>query len=95
MFLLPITQQDKMNLLVDILTNQQEDCCGSFSELEQLQRLVKTLMSDGNLTTDEKQILNEIYRYTQAGMNTNNLDDHIESHQQRLSQWVDSMNHLS
>ena len=41
---MPLQYQDQVNLIKDILTNQQTDCCGSVSEYEQLERLIKSLM---------------------------------------------------
>lgn len=89
---MPLNQQYQVELLKDILSNHQLDCCGSVSELEQLERLVKSLMADANLNND---VLEQIYHYSQNGINSNNLDNHIESHQQQLSEWVSDMNQFS
>lgn len=92
---MPISQQDKLNLLKDILSNHQMDCCGSVSECEQLERLVKSLMVLPSMDQNSKTVLEEIYYYSQHGINTPQLDQHIESHQQELSQWVNNINHFS
>lgn len=89
---MPLNQQNQLELLKDILRNHQLDCCGSVSELEQLERLVKSLMTDSNLNNE---VLEQIYSYSQNGINSNNLDTHIEAHQQQLSQWVNDMNQFS
>lgn len=89
---MPLNQQYQVELLKDILSNHQLDCCGSVSELEQLERLVKSLMADANLNND---VLEQIYSYSQNGINSSNLDNHIESHQQQLSQWVSDMDQFS
>lgn len=89
---MPLNQQYQVELLKDILNNHQVDCCGSVSELEQLERLVKSLM--GNSTVSNE-VLEQIYSYSQNGINSNNLDNHIESHQQQLSQWVNDMEQFS
>lgn len=92
---MPLQYQDQVNLLKDILTNHQEDCCGSVSECEQLERLIKSLMANPNFNQNDIQVLNQIYSYSQNGVNSTNLEQHIESHQAELSQWVDDMNQFS
>lgn len=89
---MPLNQQHQVEVLKDILSNHQTDCCGSVSELEQLERLAKSLMVDSNLNN---QVLEQIYSYSQNGINSSNLDNHIESHQQQLSQWVSDMDQFS
>ncbi|MED3552917.1 YtzH-like family protein [Cytobacillus praedii] len=92
---MPIDQQDQLNLLKDILSNHQTDCCGSVSECEQLERLVKSLISNPNVDQSAKTVLEDIYKYSQNGINSSQLDNHIEMHQQELSEWVDSINQFS
>lgn len=92
---MPLGQQDQLNLLRDILSNHQTDCCGSISECEQLERLVKSLMVNGNIDQNTKIVLEEIYEYSQHGINASHLDNHIESHQRELSQWVQDIDQLS
>ncbi len=92
---MPLGQQDQLNLLKDILSNHQTDCCGSVSECEQLERLVKSLMVNGNINQNVKTVLEEIYEYSQYGINSSQLDNHIESHQNELSQWVHEIDQLS
>ncbi|MCP3741101.1 YtzH-like family protein [Rossellomorea sp. BNER] len=89
---MPLNHQDQVQLLTDILSNHQTDCCGSISECEQLERLVKSLMVNSNIQENIKPVLEEIYQYSQHGINSHSLDDHILSNQQKLSQWVDNMN---
>ncbi|MBU8879783.1 YtzH-like family protein [Bacillus sp. FJAT-29790] len=92
---MPINHQDQLNLLKDILSNHQTDCCGSVSECEQLERLVKSLMVHPNMDQRTKPVLEEIYYYGQNGRNSSQLDNHIELHQQELSQWVNDINQFS
>jgi hypothetical protein len=92
---MPISQQDQLNLLKDILSNHQTDCCGSVSECEQLERLVKSLMVNPNIDQSAKTVLENIYYYSQHGINSSQLDNHIELHQQELSQWVNEINQFS
>lgn len=91
-YTVPLNQQYQLELLKDILSNHQVDCCGSVSELEQLERLVKSLMADSNI---DNNVLEQIYSYSQNGITSNNLDNHIESHQQQLSQWVSEVDQFS
>ncbi|UQD53055.1 hypothetical protein C0971_14100 [Bacillus methanolicus] len=92
---MPITHQDQLNLLTDILSNHQVDCCGSVSECEQLERLIKSLMVNTNINENVKNILQEIYQYSQHGIQSSDLDRHIKSNQERLSEWINNMNQFS
>lgn len=89
---MPLNQQNQVELLKDILSNHQVDCCGSVSELEQLERLVQSLKDESNLNPN---VLEQIHNYSQNGIQSNNLDQHIESHQQQLSQWVSNVDQFS
>lgn len=92
---MPLNQQNQINLLKDILNNHQTDCCGSVSECEQLERLVKSLMINSEVDQNVKNLLQEIYDYSQTGAQTGNLDVHIQSNQQRLSEWVSDIDQYS
>lgn len=92
---MPLEQKDQMNLLKDILTNHSTDCCGSVSECEQLERLVKSLMVNTNIDHSVKNVLEQVYSYSQSGVNTNELDQHITSHQEQLGQWVSEIDQFS
>lgn len=92
---MPINSQDQVNLLKDILNNHQTDCCGSVSECEQLERLVKSLMVNNDINHNVKNVLQEIYTYSQAGVNTPDLDDHITTNQAQLAQWVNNIDQFS
>jgi len=92
---MPLEQKDQMNLLKDILMNHSTDCCGSVSECEQLERLVKSLMVNTNIDHSVKNVLEEIYNYSQSGVNTNELDQHITSHQEQLGHWVSEIDQFS
>ncbi|MCM3587922.1 YtzH-like family protein [Mesobacillus maritimus] len=92
---MPLSYQDQVNLLTDILTNQQTDCCGSVAECEQLERLVKSLMANTNLDNNVKPILQEVYNYSQNGKYSADLDQHITTNQENLSNWVDDIGQFS
>ena len=76
---MPLQYQDQVSLLKDILTNHQTDCCGSVSEYEQLERLIKSLMVNSNISQEVKPVLEQIYSYSQGGINSSSVDHHIES----------------
>lgn len=88
---MPLSQQHQVTLLKDILMNHQSDCCGSVSECEQVERLVKSLLSQGVANEQIIPVLTEIYQYSQNGKYTSDLDTHITSHQTQLSEWVTNM----
>ena len=92
---MPLNHQDQVGLLKDILSNHQSDCCGSVSECEQLERLVKSLMVNSAVDTNVLPVLKEIYNYSQSGIYTNDLNQHIEANQNQLSEWVDSIDQFS
>jgi len=92
---MPLSHHDQVNLLKDILSNQQTDCCGSVAECEQLERLVKSLMVNTQINQNVKIILEEIYEYGQHGAQSADLDQHITSNQDRLSDWVSSIDQFS
>ncbi|MGP7818404.1 YtzH-like family protein [Niallia sp. 01092] len=92
---MPINHEDQINLLKDILNNHQSDCCGSVSECEQLERLITSLKENGNIDQNILPTLEEIHQYSQKGIQSSNINDHIGSYQGQLSQWVDNINALS
>ena len=84
-----------MTILKDILTNHQSDCCGTVSECEQLERIIQSLMNNDQLDASVKSTLSDIYYYSQSGKYSSDLDQHISSHQQQLSQWVNDFDQYS
>lgn len=92
---MPLNQNDQIDLLKDILNNHQLDRCGSVSECEQLERLVKSLMVHSDVQGELLPILEEIYDYSQGGIQSTNLDSHITTYQPKLNQWVHDMNHIA
>lgn len=92
---MPLSQNDQVTLLTDILTNHQTDLCGSVAECEQLERLVKSLMVNGQIDQNVKSILQEIYYYSQQGAQTADLDQHISANRENLSQWVNEIGQFS
>ena len=75
--------------------NHQTDCCGSVSECEQIERLIKSLLINSNIDQNNKDTLNKFITIVKVGKTQLILDQHIESHQQQLSQWVNNMDQFS
>ncbi|PLT29227.1 YtzH-like family protein [Peribacillus deserti] len=92
---MPLSYEHQVSLLTDILNNHQTDCCGSVAECEQLERLIKSLMVNTQIDAGVKTVLEEVYRYSQGGRNSSDLDSHILSHQNQLAQWVEDIGQLS
>ena len=85
---MPIGHHHQVELLKDIIVNHLEDCCGSISECEQLGRLVNSLIEQQEVSPELLPVLDEIYAYCQVGIHSDNLNNHINAHQESLSQWV-------
>ncbi|MGG5252568.1 YtzH-like family protein [Neobacillus sp. SM06] len=92
---MPLRYQDQVTLLKDILSNHQTDCCGSVAECEQLERLVKSLMVNGQVDENTKNILQEVYQYSQNGAYSADLNEHIQSNQENLANWVNTIGSFS
>lgn len=92
---MPLSQENQLNLLKDILYNQNMDSSGSVAECEQVERLVKSLMINADIDQNVKTILKEIYEYSQKGIGSPDLEAHITSHQDNLSQWVDDIDQFN
>jgi hypothetical protein len=88
---MPITSYDQINLLYDILSNHQTDCSGSMSECQQIQRLVQSLVNDTSIPTDVKTTLKDIYDYSHLPQSTQQLEHHIQSHDNHLTNWISSI----
>lgn len=87
--------EHQVHLLKDILTDHQLDCCGTVAEYEQLERVIKSLMANTELDSNFKNVLEEVYRYSQSGISSKSIDSHIQEHQNSLSQWVEQMDSYS
>jgi hypothetical protein len=94
-FNLPIQYHDQVSLLKDILSEHQSECCGTVAECEQLERVIKSLMANSSTGQNVKGVLEDIYFYSQSGKNSASLDQHIESHQDQLSQWIQDIDTFS
>lgn len=89
---MPLDYNHQVSILMDILSNHQTDCCGTVSECEQLERIIKSLLVNPSIDQNVKDILSSIYSYSQTGKYVNNLGNHIHDHQEQLSIWIDNIN---
>ncbi|QFT90246.1 hypothetical protein FIU87_16400 [Bacillus sp. THAF10] len=92
---MPLNYHDQIHLLKDILADHQIDCCGSVAEYEQLERVVKSLMVNNHIDQNVKNILQDIYTYSQAGINSANDHEVNQQHQAQFSNWIESMDQYS
>ncbi|MGD2435078.1 YtzH-like family protein [Bacillus velezensis] len=90
-----LTSEHQVRLLMDILADHQLDCCGTVAEYEQLERVIKSLMANTGLDSNIKNVLEDVYRYSQSGITADSIDTHIQEHQNHLSQWVEQMDSYS
>lgn len=91
---MPISQKDQLTLLQDLLRNHHTDTCGSKSECEQIARLVQSLQNQETIHQDLLPLLNDVDQYSKNGIESSDLNEHISSSKEDLSQWVDTMNQL-
>lgn len=89
---MPLTSKDQMNVLYDLLSEHSEECCGSTSECEQIQRLVRSLLSKRAIDNEAfLHNLPQIYDYGESGASSPDINQHIQIHQPQLHEWVTSM----
>ncbi|WP_186578334.1 YtzH-like family protein [Aquibacillus kalidii] len=83
---------NQLSLLSDLLSEQSEDCCGSVSECQQIKRLVQSMMANNSIESQELlQLLPEIYNYGRQGEIAQNLNEHINTNQSNLQNWVNAI----
>ncbi|AMX82565.1 hypothetical protein GS3922_02125 [Geobacillus subterraneus] len=88
---MPLDHSHQLTVLRDILSEHQLDCCGTVSECEQIERLVKSLLANDEVSTNVKQILPNIYAYGQGGKYSPDVNAHISAHQAQLADWVNEL----
>ncbi|TYR82093.1 hypothetical protein FZC66_00395 [Priestia megaterium] len=92
---MPLNSQHQMDMLKDILSNHQSDCCGTVAECEQVERLAQAMLEKGTASDQVHHTLQNVYEYTQTAKNAVHLNKHIETNQQNLSQWIQELSTLS
>ncbi|WP_347549231.1 YtzH-like family protein [Pseudalkalibacillus hwajinpoensis] len=90
---MPLSHQDQLYIMADILNNHHIDCTGTLSECQQIQRLASALQQNADVAPEIKEVLRQIEEYSTAGAHETDLLIHIETHRPNLSQWVDTINH--
>jgi hypothetical protein len=86
-----ISSSDQIGLLYDILNNHKVDCCGSISECEQIQRIIQSLLHDPHVSSDIKSTLTDIHQYSLKPKSNNDLDHHIQLHNNHITNWLSSI----
>lgn len=89
---MPITSNDMLTILIDILENHKTDCCGTVAECQQMKRLINSLLTNDQIIySDIKPVLMNIYNYCQEGEASTELDTYIYSNQNDISHWLNGL----
>ncbi|MTH55628.1 hypothetical protein GKZ89_19730 [Bacillus mangrovi] len=92
---MPLDYQNQVTLLKDLLSEHQTECCGTAAECEQIERLIKSLMVNANVNDHVKNVLMNIYDYSQSSKNASELNSHISSQQENLTHWIQEIDSFS
>ncbi|MGE6628829.1 YtzH-like family protein [Bacillus sp. NPDC077027] len=90
-----LNREHQLQLIKDILTDHQLDCCGTVAEYEQVGRIIKVMLSKEDLDAEIRQLLTDIYAYSEKGQSVSSIDTHIQEHQTHLSEWVENIHTLA
>ncbi|MBM7554916.1 YtzH-like family protein [Thalassobacillus pellis] len=93
---MPLTVNDQLNVLYDLLSEQCEDGCGTIAECEQIARLVHSLQAklDDDAYHDFRSQLPAIYKYSSNLHSDDQFEDHIISNQANLKQWTNALSEI-
>ncbi|WP_047981546.1 YtzH-like family protein [Ornithinibacillus contaminans] len=87
-----LTVQNQLALLLDLLDEQQSECCAQVSEYQQIKRLVKSMMANNTITDEQLlQLLPEIYNYGRQGETIQNHEEHILTNKANLDNWISAI----
>jgi hypothetical protein len=92
---MPLTSNDQITVLADILRNHSYDQCGTPAECAQIQRLSHALLQNQNLDQNLKAALQHIQHYGQTGAAHQQINEHIGANQSSIQQWVAAINQHS
>lgn len=92
---LPVTNQDKLFILRDLLHNQHGDNCGTSNECQQIQRLAEQFLQSNTNDAYSNEVLTAILQYANVGSTHQSLDTHITNHKDDLNTWVEHLDTLS
>ncbi|WP_085509144.1 YtzH-like family protein [Thalassobacillus devorans] len=93
---MPLTTNDQLNILYDLLTEQSEDGCGTPAECQQIARLVQSLQNELADPSVEnlQEHLSGISQYSQQNYSDDQLTEHIYSNQANLQQWASAIEQI-
>lgn len=87
-----LTVNHQLELLLDLLDEQQSECCAQVSEYQQIKRLVKSMLANNTIT--DEQLLNllpEIYNYGRQGESVQNHEEHILTNKDNINNWISAI----
>ncbi|WP_067727028.1 YtzH-like family protein [Oceanobacillus damuensis] len=83
---------NQLTLLLDILDEQQIDCCASVSEYQQIKRLVKSMLANDSIADEQLlRLLPDIYNYGRQGESAQSQPDHITLNKNNLDNWISAI----
>ena len=87
-----LTVNHQLELLMDLLDEQQSECCAQVSEYQQIKRLVKSMMANNTITDEQLlPLLPEIYNYGRQGENAQNHEEHITTNIDNITNWISAI----
>ncbi|TDQ39065.1 YtzH-like family protein [Aureibacillus halotolerans] len=91
---MPLTANDKLRILRDILITHQMDHAASSSEHAQIQRIAKRLAQDTAMPTESQTLLRDVLSYSELGASSMDQATHITSHEDKLNHWVSLLDQM-
>lgn len=86
-----LTVQNQLTLLHDLLDEQVIYKTVSLNEYHQIKKLVQAMVTNQRMDSDLLNILPEIYYYGMKGENAYSLQDHINDHEPKIQQWLQTI----
>lgn len=82
-------------LLHDLLDEQMQDVSGNTRELQQVSRLIHSMMEHQSIQNEAfMKILPEIEDYAKQGELSENLPEYITQNKQNIENWVHTINQI-
>jgi hypothetical protein len=88
---MPLTHNDQLHIIRDLLQDHYTDCAGSPSECAQIERLAAHLIENGEIHEDVRNILANINEYSHTGSSHQHLEEHISNHLPHLESWINTI----
>ncbi|MFC4388180.1 YtzH-like family protein [Gracilibacillus marinus] len=82
---------NQLELLHDLLSLHAEEGCGSKSECEQIARLIQSIQQQNTIQSPLTNHYDHIRKYGEDGAVTSTMEQHILSHQEAFSTWLQSI----